>query len=324
MKDKKEKDINKEENKKENKKASKQTDKKNSKKKKGGFLKPFLITLNIFLVIVLVIVTYGYLDLRYNLSNRSITVWEAIKEEITNTGDNANQNNSNQNNNTGIDSDKVVFVPPTTDVDSYYLVENGPCNYDYISSMVFLGDSRVVAMETLGHIRSDNTFAEVGITLSAFRNKAFYYKPYGYDMKITKILAHKKPKIVYIALGVNGVGYVDNEDFINDYSELIDDILEVSPDSEIIIQSILPVGAAEEAKLPKLNNDNIDAVNLLLMELAFEKGVYYLDVASVMKQADNTLAEEYDDGGGLHFTSRAYDVIMNYIKNHPIPEYSMN
>ena len=143
-------------------------------------------------------------------------------------------------------------------------------------------------------------------------------------MKITKILAHKQPKIVYIALGVNGVGYVENEAFIEDYSELIDDILEASPNSEIIIQSILPVGSAEEEKLPQLNNDNIDAVNLLLMKLAFEKKVYYLDVASVMKQADNTLAEEYDDGGGLHFTSRAYDVIMNYIKNHPIPEYSMN
>ena len=309
----------------ESKKASKQEGKKASKKK-GGFLKPFLITLNIFLVVVLVIITYGYLDLRYNLSNRSITVWEAIKEEITHIGDNTNQNNNHHNNNenTGNDKDNVIFVPPSKEVDSYYLVENGPCNYDYISSMVFLGDSRVVAMETLGHIRSDNTFAEVGISLSAFRSKAFYYRPYGYDMKITKILAIKKPKIVYIALGVNGVGYVDNEAFIKDYSEFIDDILKASPDSEIIIQSILPVGSAEEKKLPKLNNDNIDAVNLLLMELAFEKGVYYLDVASVMKQADNTLAEEYDDGGGLHFTSRAYDVIMNYIKNHPIPEYSMN
>jgi len=293
-----------------------------NKKHKGSFAKPFLITLNVFLVIILGIFAFGYFDLRYNISGRSIIVWEKIKENITNDT-NSNQNN-NHNNLTGIDSDKVIFVPPSGDVDSYYLTENGPCTYDYIDSMVFLGDSRVVAMETLGHIRSDNTFAEVGISLSAFRNKAFFYPAYGYDMKITKILAHKKPKIVYIALGVNGVGYVDNEDFIKDYNGLIDDILEVSPDSKIIIQSILPVGSAEEEKLPKLNNDNIDAVNLLLMKLAFERNLYYLDVASVMKQADNTLAEEYDDGGGLHFTSRTYDVIMNYIKNHPIPGYSMN
>lgn len=318
------KNIDKKEIKKSENNSIKKVDKKTEKK--GSFLKPFLITLNIFLVIVLGIVIYGYLDLRYNLSERSITVWEAIKEEIVNDGNNSNQNNSNPNSNqgNGIDSDKVIFVPPTANIDSYYLVENGPCNYDYIDSMVFLGDSRVVAMETYGHIRSDNTFAEVGISLSAFKNKAFYYPAYGYDMKITKILAHKKPKIVYIALGVNGVGYVDNDAFIEDYSDLIDDILEVSPDSEIIIQSILPVGTKQESKLPELNNDNIDEVNLLLMKLAFEKNVYYLDVASVMKQADNTLADEYDDGGGLHFTSRAYDVIMNYIKNHPIPEYSMN
>lgn len=304
----------------------KNIDKKNvnkkGKKRKGSFAKPFFITLNIFLLLILGIFAFGYFDLRYNLSGRSITVWEQIKEEINNNQNNAQSDG--QNNMTGIDSDKVIFVPPSGDVDSYYLTENGPCTYDYIDSMVFLGDSRIVAMETLGHIRSDNTFAEIGISLSAFRNKAFFYPAYGYDMKITKILAHKKPKIVYIALGVNGVGYVDNEDFIDDYNGLIDDILEVSPDSKIIIQSILPVGSAEEEKLPKLNNDNIDAVNLLLMELAFERNLYYLDVASVMKQADNTLAEEYDDGGGLHFTSRAYDVIMNYIKNHPIPGYSMN
>ena len=299
----------------------KNINKKGKKKRKGGFAKPFIITLNIFLLVVFGIFAYGYFDLRYNLSGRSIEVWETIKEEIANKDQGGNQGNSNLN---GIDSDKIVFVPPSGNIDSYYLTENGPCSYDYLDSMVFLGDSRVVAMETLGHIRSDNTFAEVGISLSAFRNKAFYYRKLGYDMKITKILAHKQPKIVYIALGVNGVGYVENDQFIEDYSELIDDILEASPNSEIIIQSILPVGSAQEAKLPKLNNDNIDAVNLLLMKLAFEKDVYYLDVASVMKQADNTLADEYDDGGGLHFTSRTYDVIMNYIKNHPIPEYSMN
>ena len=311
MAEKKDKDIK--ENIKDKKKA------KGNKKKKGGFMKPFVVTLNVFLLIILAIFAYGYFDLRYNLSGRSITVWEEIKEEIADK-----ENQTGQNNVPGIDSDKVIFVPPTANTDSYYLTENGPCSYDYIDSMVFLGDSRIVAMETLGHIRSDNTFAEIGITLSGFKNKAFYYPKLGYDMKITKILAHKQPKIVYIALGVNGVGYVENEAFIEDYSELIDDILEASPNSEIIIQSILPVGSAEEEKLPQLNNDNIDAVNLLLMKLAFEKKVYYLDVASVMKQADNTLAEEYDDGGGLHFTSRAYDVIMNYIKNHPIPEYSMN
>ncbi len=293
--------------------------KKIRRKSKNSFVKTFLITLNIFLLIVLGIFAYGYIDLRYNLSGRTITVLEEVKAQTMGQQNN-NLNNKPQNNN----QDNVIFVPPTANVDSYYLDENGPCNYDYIDSMVFLGDSRIVAMETLGHIRSDNTYAEIGISLSSFRNKEFYYHKYGYNMKITKILGIRKPEIVFIALGINGVGYVDNDAFVSDYEEFIDDILEVSPNSKIIIQSILPVGSAQEAKLPKLNNDNIDKVNLMLMELAYKKNAYYLDIASVMKQADNTLAEEYDDGGGLHFTSEAYHVIINYIKNHPIPEYSMN
>ena len=57
---------------------------KGNKKKKGGFMKPFVVTLNVFLLIILAIFAYGYFDLRYNLSGRSITVWEEIKEEIEN------------------------------------------------------------------------------------------------------------------------------------------------------------------------------------------------------------------------------------------------
>lgn len=290
---------------------------------KRGFIRPFWITMNVFLIIILIIFIIGYVNLRRQMTGENGSVIDEVKNIITDPDPTLLPAYSNTSRPQQTQSPIVVpVVRPTTDNDSPVLAEFGPCNYDYIDDMVFLGDSRTVGLAMSGMINGKATFAESGIGLSSYRKMKFDYN--GSEMGILSILSRIEPKIVYIALGINNVSYVSVEDFIKEYRGFIDDIRTICPNCKIIIQSIIPVGNAQTKKLPELNNTVIDDNNVALVELCKEfKDVYYLDVASVMKQGDNSLAAEYDDGGGLHFKSAAYAVIINYIKSHPIPEYSV-
>lgn len=86
--------------------------------------------------------------------------------------------------------------------------------------------------------------------------------------------------------------------FMKSYEEFIDALLAQSPDSRLIIQSILPVSKAYAQKDPRMANDTIDWYNQQLLKLAEEKNLYYLDTAQALKGADNNLDPRFDKGDG--------------------------
>ena len=55
-------------------------------------------------------------------------------------------------------------------------------------------------------------------------------------------------------------------------------------------------------------------------DLAEEKEVYFLNLAPELKTTENELNSIYDAGDGLHFKQETYDVILQYIKTHQVPE----
>ncbi|MBP5293246.1 MAG: hypothetical protein J6023_03865, partial [Clostridia bacterium] len=116
--------------------------------------------------------------------------------------------------------------------------------------------------------------------------------------------------------------HVDNrKNFEYSYSKLIDAIKSVSSETKIIIQSIFPVSAACDAFSADAAqvNQNIDTVNGWLRELSAQKGVYYLDSQSVLKDESGMLKTEYDNGDGIHLTKSAYELLLSYIRTHAVP-----
>lgn len=108
----------------------------------------------------------------------------------------------------------------------------------------------------------------------------------------------------FIMLGINDIGIWGPEKTRDKYKELIDKILEVSPELEIHIISITYTleGAGKNA----LNNTNIAACNTLLQEMAEENGWGYLDLCTVISDGNGNLAEDCCSDKFLHLTSTAY------------------
>ena len=66
-------------------------------------------------------------------------------------------------------------------------------------------------------------------------------------------------------------------------------------------------------------SEKIDRTNQLLMEMAAEKGIYYLNVAEAFKDETGQMPDAASTDG-LHFTSEYYIKWMDYLKTHAIKE----
>jgi lysophospholipase L1-like esterase len=141
------------------------------------------------------------------------------------------------------------------------------------------------------------------------------YPEDGSEIPIRDAVELAKPELMIITLGVNGVSFMDEEYFKSEYSDLVSDIMEISPETKVILQSIFPV-ASNYGKLEKINNEKIVKANSWVLEVAEETGAKYLDTISVLTDGDGYLISDYQNGDGMHLNAKGFNAVLDYIRTH--------
>lgn len=186
----------------------------------------------------------------------------------------------------------------------------------YMNNCYFLGDSRLVAMVSYGFVSDSNVLAKIGVSHTAVENTTFQQNS-GKQYTVKKYLETVKPPVVYICYGVNGMNGISEEKYEKSYKELVEHIMEWAPDSKIVLMSIWPVDDYGPYK-NSVQNAWIEKYNDFLLALAEYEGLFYLDVASVLKDSNGQIKREFDGGDGLHYRASAYNTIIDYIYHHPV------
>ena len=256
-------------------------------------------------------------------NNENLTNSENVTDIQTSDGSEKLTSGENttdgENMSSGETSVPVVAVKEYNNVTSGKLSETKYVSDDYFNNAVFLGDSRTVALQTKGFIPRKNTFAVNGISHVSFLTQQFTDDVTGVTGDIFSIVRERKPDKIYVALGVNGVAFIDKKTFLNRYEELIDGLMTASPESRIIVQCILPVNEQNyTGGNLNLNNNTIDNMNKELLNLAERKGILYLDISYLLKDENNRLAAVYDSGDGLHFSFTGYSTVYDGICRHGV------
>ncbi len=129
---------------------------------------------------------------------------------------------------------------------------------------------------------------------------------------ITRIQAQK----IFLLIGINDLARGKSIDYIiENYKRIYQQIREESPNTQIFIQSILPVNnELKQFKNHTNKNDMIITLNNKLKSLAQEKGIDYIDLHSTFSDASGKLRKDLTEDG-LHLNGRGYQVWMNLIKN---------
>ena len=192
---------------------------------------------------------------------------------------------------------------------------------NYITSIIFVGDKTIAPLSDRSKlVKKEQTWVGVGGSLPLDYNLATTAIIHSDDPKglsVANAAGQYKPQYILITVGLeNGVGHCSKEKLFEYYSRLVESIRESSPDTKIILQSVLPVSKEAEKSDPSISNDRIDNANRYIASLAEELSVRYLNTASVLKGEDGRLDPKYDSGDGITLNSEGYSVMLEYIRTH--------
>jgi len=196
--------------------------------------------------------------------------------------------------------------------------ESKPVDMSYFDDAAFLGDSRQHSFVIFNGLPASTNYSYVSLAVNNVRTKKV--APYN-GQRISPFDALKKNKKftkVYLMFGLNECGWPYPDVFIKMYSELIDDIKSMNPNAVIYVQSVLPVTkkVSQTSKTGE-TKANIDRMNKLILEMADEKGVYYLDVASVMCDPEGYLPADAS-ADGIHPEKKYCEIWLNYLRTHTV------
>ena len=187
----------------------------------------------------------------------------------------------------------------------------------FLSQLTFLGDSITAHMAARSPIEKDRIWCAKNRYLN-LDSRITYAKiiapDTGEEQTIAEVAERIRPQYLVITLGVDyGVYYYRNEPqtFVFYYEKLLDAIAAASPDTVLLVQSILPVTSASTA----ITNGMIDNANAALRALCERKGLFYLDTQSVLRDEEGFLRAEYcNSADGIHLSEAGYDAMLGYIE----------
>ena len=219
----------------------------------------------------------------------------------------------------------VLVSSETQETQGARLGETPDAGREYLDKIIFLGDSTTYG---IGYYYRHGytelvppaqvwTPTNGTMTLSYYATTKLYYPPTGEELLITEAAERSQPEILVITLGVNGISFMDEDWFVRDYRNLVTSILEVSPDTRIILNSIYPVADSYQYQ-GSINNEKIGAANGWIEALAEELGVRFLYSFEALAE-DGKLPESSQNGDGLHLTGESFGKVMAYIRTHALP-----
>lgn len=121
-------------------------------------------------------------------------------------------------------------------------------------------------------------------------------------------------KKVYIMLGINDVVPYGIDGSVGNMETVIEKIRTKSPGITVYVQSATPM--TRDGEQVKLTNKTLNEYNAKLVELCKDKGYYYIDVASVLKDSAGYLPEKYSSDNYVHFTDEACEIWIDYLRTH--------
>lgn len=124
-----------------------------------------------------------------------------------------------------------------------------------------------------------------------------------------------QPAKIFIMVGINNlIHYQQTSDAIlADYRKILTKICDRSPQTEIFIQSVLPINRIKSGL--NISNRAIVNLNSALQELAIEYSLTYIDLFSHLSDGQNQLNECYTLDG-VHLNGQAYSIWKQVIAKY--------
>ena len=183
------------------------------------------------------------------------------------------------------------------------------------SNVAFIGDSRTQAFIMYAGLSEVIDYTNIGLMVDTAVSKKFITNSNGEKVTILEDLKNKDINTIYIMLGINELGWVYSSIFIDKYEELINKILEIKPNCEIIIQSIIPVTKSKSDSDPIYNNNKIREYNELIKDMAKRLNIKYINLVPELTNENGDLPEQASTDG-VHLNKKYCIKWLEVLKNN--------
>ena len=194
--------------------------------------------------------------------------------------------------------DRITFV---CDSPTYWMWPNGLLNGGKDTKQIWTGPQGTMTLAYLRGFKILDPFDKV-------------------ERTIAETAALHTPDTIVIALGINGIAFMDEEYFKREYANLIDELQAASPETQIILQSMYPILPSYK-HWGQITNASITLGNSWILQLAEQYGLPYLDTFSALVGEDGNARDEWMQNDGLHPNKAGLTEILAYIRTHAyLPE----
>ena len=190
---------------------------------------------------------------------------------------------------------------------------------DPVERMTFFGDSTTAHLALRGGIPRERVWSGVGSTVlfeTVNAVKCVHLQKENRDLSLAEAVALKKPRILVITVGVSGgAGRLSRESFVSIYRELLLSVRKASPETKLLVQSLLPLSDQSVKHYKRLTKEAVVQANGWVRELCAEMRIPYVDThAKLIDPNTGYLKPEYQNDEYMHLTAKAYEVILENLR----------
>lgn len=197
---------------------------------------------------------------------------------------------------------------------------------DPIDRLVFFGESTTAHLRTTGVLKDGKNTAQVlspasnTMLLSRRTPDLLLLDPAGGECSLRQYVAREAPDCLVLSFGLNGVTRfaANPEDYLDCYRALCKAVLEASPSTHILLQTVYPVAREpldwQFSMPPTEINRMLSILNATLPTLAAEDArITLVDTASAITDAEGFLPDTFTTDG-IHLTKEAYREILAVLR----------
>ncbi len=184
---------------------------------------------------------------------------------------------------------------------------------DYLTHCAFIGELNVYNFGRAGLLPPQNVYASEALTLQNYTKE--YVMLNGTKIRILSVIKAADCPI-YLMFGTESLSTQPADQTAEQFRILLNDVMAAAPEAPVYVLSIPPVTAAAEKTEKPILNSVIDNYNSRLLDICNEENVYFVDINTALKNNDSRLDPHYAMEDGIHLTTEAGQIVLNYVLTH--------
>ena len=190
---------------------------------------------------------------------------------------------------------------------------------EYANSIIYLVDSTFIGLREYSLVGANQVWgtATSSLKMDSLPTATIRFPNDGSEISPVSAAMVTKPAVLVIGIGTDGLTSVNENTFITNYDNLIEEIKKASPNTKVVccgLPSVIPGYNGTDGLSVSVVSDGNDWIQLVCRDT----GAYFLNVQEDLSESVQLL-NKYAASNGKQLNRNGLDVFLKYVRTHKVP-----